>query len=521
MNNDPYFGKKTLTNGEILSILIASLLIVCAFFLFINIYIIEINGAKVSDVSPDLTEVILYFTDETQKSPLPAEKKNPVPSPLSAALPSAVPTMPIPSPSDTPIPTDTPTPVPTGTQVPRQTSYPTSTPEPMSSPVAQTISPTLPPPTPFATRLPDTSAVPSDIRSPIPLQTQSPLSANTQPPDIASQQKLLPVLPIRPFEFLSSSGNATDIIKTYPSYFSSSAVRGTITYSRFHTDLGRFFVYVNGARGNADTNGAFGIDVPRTGAEDIMLGFDDRIIYKTSIFLDSVEITKDFNISSIIPGLMRRNYDPSIADKDLFASIQEMVVNRGNVALKRVALTLDDGFVQDYKLLDLLEELEVRCTVFLIGGRNVANGHPDWISRMDRMGFEVCNHSFMHTNVTLLTDTILQTVLRETQRVISNVTKKSFPYFRPPGGAYDKRTLATIARNGYMIVNWSNSTGDTVPGNKTEKQVKYVLDHLKNGDIILSHFGAYNTYDVIKSIVPEIRKRGYELVTLSEVLEGL
>ncbi len=525
MNKEPSFGKKSLTNGEILSILVASILIVGAFFLFINIYIVEVNGAEVPEDYLDVTEVIIESNEaqavNEERHPSPRQSEEPTqqqtpdptraPTPEPTDAPTPLPTQtdePVPSPEATALPDETPTPRTSETPVPMRTPEATSSPEPKPSPV-RTSQPTE---TPRVTLSPVPSRVPNPSLNP---------GKSSDMLDASNATLSGKISPARPYELLAAKTDALSAIKANPSYFSSCTITGTITYSRFHADLDRFFVTVRGTTEKADSNGAFRILVTRTGVEDILLGFDKDIILKTSLDLNANEITKGFDITSIVPGLMRRRYFPSAKDEELFARIPEIIIGRGNEALKRVAITIDDGFSRDEKLLGLLKELGVRCTVFIIGGRNIGNANPEWIKTMDEMGFEVCSHSYTHSNVTLLTDSALEKELRQTQRIISNVTKKAYPYFRPPGGAYDRRSLATIAKNGYMLVNWSNTFGDTVPGNKTDKQVKYVLDNLENGDIILAHFGAYNTYEVMKRVVPEIRKRGYELVTLSELLEGL
>jgi peptidoglycan/xylan/chitin deacetylase (PgdA/CDA1 family) len=265
----------------------------------------------------------------------------------------------------------------------------------------------------------------------------------------------------------------------------------------------------------------YSLELKQSGSIDVLLGFDDGIIREDSVDIKTGNNQRDFNIDTFVPRIMMRHLNREIPDSEMFSPVPIQVYYRGNAAFKRVAITLDDGFSRDDTLLDLLEQYGVRCTVFIIGGRGIGTKRGDWIERMDGMGFEVCNHTFNHTPITSLSDTALEKELRDTQKVITGITKKMYPYFRPPSGIYDKRTLGIVARNGFLLINWSNSIGDSVKGNTVPRQVQYVFDHLKAGDIILAHFGAYNTYEVMKQIIPGIRKRGFELVTISEILEGM
>jgi peptidoglycan/xylan/chitin deacetylase (PgdA/CDA1 family) len=78
-----------------------------------------------------------------------------------------------------------------------------------------------------------------------------------------------------------------------------------------------------------------------------------------------------------------------------------------------------------------------------------------------------------------------------------------------------------MAQNGYRIILWSNDLGGYETGVRADKQVEKALANLKNGDIILGHFGSYNSYEVIKSVVEEALNRGYEFVTISELISNL
>jgi peptidoglycan-N-acetylglucosamine deacetylase len=196
------------------------------------------------------------------------------------------------------------------------------------------------------------------------------------------------------------------------------------------------------------------------------------------------------------------------------------VVTRGNPNLKRVALTLDDGWNADMRILDLLKKLKVKFTTFLIGDRGVADANPGFVKAIKDAGGEVCSHTWDHYVVVGKDEGTVMDEIWKSQEVITNVTHEIYPYIRFSGGAYDQASLQWAAREGFWMVNWSISDNDTARGATPDSQVNAILGNLQPGAIILCHWGGHNTYDVLARAIPEIQKRGYEVTSLTRVFEG-
>jgi peptidoglycan-N-acetylglucosamine deacetylase len=216
-----------------------------------------------------------------------------------------------------------------------------------------------------------------------------------------------------------------------------------------------------------------------------------------------------------------RMITPGMSDDEIFKPRSPKLFCLGNTKEKKIALTIDDGWKQDMELLDLLAQYKIKCTVFLIAGRGVAEKHPDWVRYLDKMGFEVCSHTLNHAYAPKMTERQFQQDIRKAQMIITNVTHKFYPFIRCSGGAFSQLNLKVAAQNGYLMVNWTNSTLDTVRGIKAPYQIKSVLNNTHNGDILLTHFGAYNTAAVLRAVIPALIERGYQFVTLSELLYGM
>jgi len=194
------------------------------------------------------------------------------------------------------------------------------------------------------------------------------------------------------------------------------------------------------------------------------------------------------------------------------------VIRRGNKDRKMVTLTIDDGWNKDDRILDLLEFYGIKVTVFPIGGRGVADVHPDWIERMDADGFEVCTHTYSHYKLTDRPEQWVADDIRKGQDVIAELTGKRYPYMRPPGGFYDKTVIQAAAENNCYLVLWTSEFGDTNNKITADQEVNAVLSNLCNGDIILCHFGGFHTYEAMERLIPEIQRRGYGFGTLSELI---
>ena len=69
------------------------------------------------------------------------------------------------------------------------------------------------------------------------------------------------------------------------------------------------------------------------------------------------------------------------------------------------------------------------------------------------------------------------------------------------------------------MIYWSIDTEDwkTRDAGKT---ISAVLDHVKDGDIILMHDLYEQTAEASETIIPELIKRGYQLVTVSELAQA-
>ncbi|NQX66587.1 polysaccharide deacetylase family protein [Paenibacillus alba] len=187
---------------------------------------------------------------------------------------------------------------------------------------------------------------------------------------------------------------------------------------------------------------------------------------------------------------------------------------------KVLALTFDDGPHPAYtdQILELLKQYEAKATFFVVG--NKIKLYPDVLSRTLSEGHEIANHTYSHAYLSQKND--IKKELKDTEALIYATTGQRSQLFRPPGGFYNERLVHIVRDEGYKMIMWSwqldTKDWDT-PG--VNKIVDRVLKNANNGNIVLFHDyieGPTQTIAALKIILPELKNRGYRLVTVSELL---
>ncbi|XVV37772.1 polysaccharide deacetylase family protein [Streptomyces sp. CA-100214] len=178
-------------------------------------------------------------------------------------------------------------------------------------------------------------------------------------------------------------------------------------------------------------------------------------------------------------------------------------------------------------LMSTLRRLEVPATVFMTG--RWAEEYPDEARSIGRdPRFEIANHSYSHY---AYTDDCygLPTVSRDRMRSDLERAYASFrkagvpdamPYFRFPGGCYDKAALKELTAAGVTAVQWDVVSGDAF-ATDADAVAREVLDGAKPGSVVVMHCtrsAAPVTERAVRTIVPALRERGYRFVKVSELI---
>jgi peptidoglycan-N-acetylglucosamine deacetylase len=182
-----------------------------------------------------------------------------------------------------------------------------------------------------------------------------------------------------------------------------------------------------------------------------------------------------------------------------------------------IALTVDDGPDEHTtpRLLDELQRQGARATFFLIGQR--VHGLEPLVRRMVAEGHELGNH-FMHDRPAILLEPDeLARDLRRTHALLAPLGKPRWA--RPSSGWYSPEMVETMARERYRCALGSVYPYDaTIPSSRFAS--RHILSTARPGAIIVLHDGGargWRTTRILRTVLPELRRRGYRVVTLSEL----
>lgn len=190
----------------------------------------------------------------------------------------------------------------------------------------------------------------------------------------------------------------------------------------------------------------------------------------------------------------------------------------GNWLQPRIALTFDDGPhpVMTMRLLDELQRLNVKATFFLVGKR--MRFHPDVVMRILIDGHEVGNHTFNHVRLPCLPSNELLAAFARTDATMRLILGFRSRLIRPPGGEYTPAHSRLLAEAGYVNVLWTCDPADYKPGRTASDITRLILRDINPGGTILLHSGLQTTIDSLSRTVSELRRRGYTLTTVSEMI---
>jgi peptidoglycan-N-acetylglucosamine deacetylase len=200
------------------------------------------------------------------------------------------------------------------------------------------------------------------------------------------------------------------------------------------------------------------------------------------------------------------------------------VVGTGPTTAKRVALTFDDGPSAAFtpKILTILDEKQVHATFFLVGVW--VRTYPTVAASIASAGHTIGVHSYTHPS----SPTKAAAELDRTVGEIKRVTGVTPGFVRPPGGCYNKAFVAAAAKSGLRLVMWTGDSGDWhAPRHPAARICRDALRGVKAGAIIVFHDGTGRgptshqpTVDALRCVIDGVRAKGFEPVSMSELLDG-
>jgi len=178
------------------------------------------------------------------------------------------------------------------------------------------------------------------------------------------------------------------------------------------------------------------------------------------------------------------------------------------------------------EIIKILRQNKVPATIFITG--LWAETYPKAVKDMasDSL-FEIGDHSYSHRSFTdncyglpALPEKEKQADLSKAQEVLRKISGKTPKLFRFPGGCSSANDTKLVSGYNLQVIGWTLASGDAFNSN-TKAIVSNVLHNAKDGSIIVFHIsgGRYapKTADVLKVIIPELKKQGFEFKTVSDL----
>ncbi len=198
-------------------------------------------------------------------------------------------------------------------------------------------------------------------------------------------------------------------------------------------------------------------------------------------------------------------------------------VYRGDRSRPRLALTFDDGPSRATPaLLEVLAEQKIRATFFMCG-RNVRR-YPAIARQVAAAGHEIGNHTDSHPYLYFKSPEFIYRELALAQQTISSAAGVTPVWFRAPYGVRWFGLAGVQRRLGLRGVMWTVIAHDwRWPACRI---TRLILRRASNGAILCMHDGREvrsspdirATIESVERFVPRLKERGFEFVTLSEIL---
>jgi peptidoglycan/xylan/chitin deacetylase (PgdA/CDA1 family) len=217
-----------------------------------------------------------------------------------------------------------------------------------------------------------------------------------------------------------------------------------------------------------------------------------------------------------------KNEPPRRAAAALVCEPETTLLEHETREYKRVALTFDACSSGEYRfdreVYDVLDGMQARATIFLGG---------EWVEKNRRVAhmiaanplFELATHGYHHPHLRTLPDEKIAWEIQQGQRAVFEELGIFTRLFRAPYGEIDARVLAVAKRVGVTMVQYDLPSGDPDPALKPDKIVRWVVDNVQGGSIVVFHINknGVHTKETLPKVVSELRAKGFELVTVSEL----
>lgn len=203
---------------------------------------------------------------------------------------------------------------------------------------------------------------------------------------------------------------------------------------------------------------------------------------------------------------------------------ESLIIEHGPRNVPKIALTFDacpTGRPDEYdeKVIDVLTKEKVPATLFM-SGRWVEKNAEKAKLLAAQSQFEIAAHTYYHPHLMEKSDDRIIRECKRTQAIIKRTTGITPKYYRPPFGEVNERVAKLAAEAGLATIQYDIASGDPDAKLSVRKLVRGVLENAKNGSIVVFHMNrnGVHTAEALPDIIKGLRDKGFELVTVGELL---
>lgn len=177
-----------------------------------------------------------------------------------------------------------------------------------------------------------------------------------------------------------------------------------------------------------------------------------------------------------------------------------------------VALTFDDGPYSPVtdKILGVLDKYDAKATFFCVGNR--IGAYAESVKKAYSQGCQLASHTYEHKALNSLKKNQITAQVKKTDAALQKVIGCSTTALRPPGGFVNDKVRKTVK---VPMVCWNVDSEDWKSRN-TKKILKRCRS-IGDGDIVLMHDLYPTTAKAVATLVPQLYKKGYQMVTVDEL----
>ena len=168
-----------------------------------------------------------------------------------------------------------------------------------------------------------------------------------------------------------------------------------------------------------------------------------------------------------------------------FVRVLDQILQRPGDADPRILITFDDGNASDALFaLPELARRRLKATFFICAGRIGKMYYLDEFMIKDLLdsGMTIGSHGMSHKNWRSLDSAGLDTEISEARKILEDVTQRRVNKVSIPFGAYDRRVLNRLAREGFDCI--YTSDGGTARVNAKMKPRETLKADKLGGDLL-------------------------------------